>query len=437
MPSLPLPPRVFVALLMLGAFLFRLGTVVAFRDLSEGPTGGISNDDVQFNRLAVNLAEGHGYRITPDRPLTSFRAPGFPFVLAGLYAITGESPPAAYLLFCVLGALACVLTYLLAREVLTDGGAGPAGMLAAVYLPHAYLAATFFSENVYVPCLALGLLLFVCFTKTRRLGLASAAGLVLGWAALTRPGALLLMPLLVAVLAGSDLQVKRFRPFGYVALTVSVLAVILPWTARNHEVHGKWVLIATNGGTTFWGGNNDLVLNEHMQHLGYWVPSTMLPNRDLIDAAAEESEVARDAMEWRFGKEWVRSHLASMPLLELYKFVRLWWLPDYGEGNRWLRIVSYVPFCLLWLAAALRTLRRPACWTVPWQVLHASTLAVVGLALIFCGEPRYRDANMPVLMIYAAVGVYRSRGVRLNSYGIAQAMRTPRFRFSRISAFSN
>ncbi len=110
-------------------------------------------------------------------------------------------------------------------------------------------------------------------------------------------------------------------------------------------------------------------------------------------------------MEWQLGKQWVLSHLTSMPRLELYKLARLFWLPDFGPAKRWLRVAGYVPFLLLLLLAVWRCLWRKSAWTSPWQVLHASTLVVLATALIFQGEPRYRDANLPVLMIYAALGL--------------------------------
>ncbi len=394
--------RTFVFLLFFGALLYRLGTVLAFRDIHEGPVGDLCNDDVQFHLLAKNLIAGHGYTIAPDQPLTSFRAPGFPFVLAGFYALAGTNPAAAYLFFCLLGAGACVLTYGLAREFLTEPGARLASILAAIYLPHAYMATTFTSESVYVPCLALGLWLVVRFVNARAIGMLGAAGVVLGYASLTRPATLLLLPLLLGILAWNDFRSKRFQPLPYLLFAITFLGVITPWTVRNHDVHGKWILVATNGGTTFWGGNNDLVLHER-KHLGYWVPNTQLPERAKIEAAANEIE--RDEIEWRLGKEWVREHWLSLPLLELYKFARLGWLPDYGAGLRWLRIVTYLPFLLLLCASAVRCAWRKECWTPSWQIVHAATMAVVVTALIFCGEPRYRDAQMPVLMIYAALGV--------------------------------
>jgi hypothetical protein len=99
-------------------------------------------------------------------------------------------------------------------------------------------------------------------------------------------------------------------------------------------------------------------------------------------------------------------------LLEGYKFARLWWLPEYGEGKRWLRIVSYLPFLLLFGVFVVRCLWRSSCWSPSWMILHISMLAVIATALLFCGEPRYRDANMPVLMIYAAVALLPSSRVR-------------------------
>lgn len=392
---------VFVLMLLLGAFLIRLGVVLASRDLGQGPIGDASNDDVQFHRLALSLADGEGYRIAPDRPPTSFRAPGFPFYLAGLYLLVGDCPTAAYLSFCVLGALACLLTYFLAREVLTETGARIAGVLAALYLPHAWFAANFISENLFVPCLALGLWLAARAWRTNSAALMTLAGLALGFTTLTRPAAQLLLLLPVAFVV-AELRAGRIRLAGPLLYVLAFVAMVLPWSWRNYQVHGRAVLVATNGGTTFRGGNNDRVLHE-TRHLGYWLPSGELPRRDLIDAATDE--VTRDQIEWQLGKQWLRDHWSSAPLLGLLKLARLWWLPEYGAGRRWLRVVTYAPYFVLLALAVLRCAWRRRFWAAPWPVVHAATLMTLATAVIFCGEPRYRDAIMPVLMIYAAIGL--------------------------------
>ena len=115
--------------LFAGAFLVRLACVLAWGVFFQGPPASASGDDFQFNQLALHVSQGAGYRLTPKEPLTSFRAPGFPMFLALLYTVVGENYPAAHLVFCLLGAAACVLTFFLAREVLTETGAWIAALL--------------------------------------------------------------------------------------------------------------------------------------------------------------------------------------------------------------------------------------------------------------------------------------------------------------------
>ena len=47
-----------------------------------------------------------------------------------------------------------------------------------------------------------------------------------------------------------------------VALTLAAAAVITPWTLRNLRVHERFILIASEGGVTFWTGNHPLARGE-------------------------------------------------------------------------------------------------------------------------------------------------------------------------------
>ena len=405
----------FVVLLFVGAFAVRLGLVLVLRDLHVGPVGVSSADDVEFNRLALNLARGAGYVGDKGDP-TSFRAPGWPLFLAAFYAVFGPSYPMVYVLLCVLGALGCVLTYLLARELVAEGTARLAGVLAALYLPHAYFSCSFLSEALFVPQMLLGLWLFIKHLKRPSLLLLAASGLVLGWAALTRPFALLLMPLLWGVLSLNARQQRRALLVPALLFTAAFAVVIVPWTLRNQQAHGRFVLIATNGGSTFYGGNNGRVIRE-WRHFGNWISTTELPFRDRIEATPDE--VAHDKMEWHLGIEWLREHPASVPLLAVLKTARLvLWLPDFDGGSKVylaIRAAGYLPFLVLMVCGAWACWRDRSCRGAPWLVLHAALLATLATAWIFWGSPRFRDANVGVLMIFAALGARwlfrkRSRG---------------------------
>lgn len=389
--------------LFLAAFLLRfLAVLLWVDDLHAPPRGPPSADEVQFNNLARMVAQGQGYRLSLESRPTSFRAPGFPLFLAGLYATVGENYPLAYGAFCLLGAAACLFTFELACLYLTETGAWLAAIFLAIYLPHIFWATLFCSENLFIPCLTLGLWLFGRYQQTGSGWLLFSAGLTLGWATLTRPFALLLLPILLLLLLAAGWRHKQLPIRAVLILVFSFAGIIAPWTFRNYHVHGELVLITTNGGSTFYGGNNQRVVNEP-RALGYWVSTTELPQRDLIDA--QPTEVAHDRMEWQLGLDWIRAHPAEFALLLLYKLGRLWWLPEYHAGWRLLRIVSYVPFLVLFALGAWRCLRQGQLQRGLWLVLHGTMLATVVTALIFAGLPRFRDANAPLLMIYAVVGL--------------------------------
>jgi 4-amino-4-deoxy-L-arabinose transferase-like glycosyltransferase len=383
----------YLLTLFVASVVLRAALVLALRDPMLGPDpsgpGGPTADDVEFDSLARHVAAGEGY-VNREGRHTSFRAPGWPFFLAALYAMGGDYPPVVYAVNCLLGGLSCVLTYLLARHLFEEQPARVAGWLAAFYLPHAWFATQFYSENLFAPLLGAATLMVM-----RSQGL--AGGLLLGLAILTRPFALLLAPLWIAWLAwGHRWSIAAL-------LAIGAAAVVGPWTYRNSLVHGQATLVATNGGSTFYGGNNSRVVQEP-RLWGSWVSTVELPRRGEIEA--QPTEVTRDRMEWRLGLEWATSRpleaLISLPM----KLLRLiFWLPDYDAGrvNFVARCLGFAPYLPLLLIGYFR-----APWLVrEWQPAHAVLIATVMTALIFWGSPRFRDANLPVLMLYACAGLYR------------------------------
>jgi hypothetical protein len=205
----------------------------------------------------------------------------------------------------------------------------------------------------------------------------------------------------------------RARLSAAIVTAVAFACVLTPWVVRNYYVFGRFVLVATNGGSTFYGGNNDIVLHDPAE-LGGWVSTTLLPGRDLIDA--EPDEASHDKMEWRLGTQWVREHADSMPRLLAYKLGRLV-LPDTSSPNRKYVILQGVlttPFLVLFAAGAFACLRDCKYWTLPWISIHLMLACSVATSLVFYGTPRFRDANGPLLMLYAVAGLEFLRPRRVN-----------------------
>ena len=149
---LKLSSRKFAILLLLLALFVRLGAVFALRDIDKfhGMQGG--SDTVEFNTLGLRMASGEGYALKAGAP-TSTRAPGFPFLLAGLYLISYANYRLVYLTFCLVGSLVCVLTYYLAKELLVENLARWAGLFTAVYFSHVYFSTIFLAEGLFTLCL--------------------------------------------------------------------------------------------------------------------------------------------------------------------------------------------------------------------------------------------------------------------------------------------
>jgi 4-amino-4-deoxy-L-arabinose transferase-like glycosyltransferase len=392
-----------IMIIFVAAFILRLLAVVALRDIHAGPTRAFGADGIEFDELGQQVALGHGYELLPGHP-TSFRAPGFPLFLAVIDYVAGLHYPLLYLIFCVLGAAACVLTYLVALELVKPPLALLAGVLAATYINGIYFATVFASESVYLVCFALSLWLFLRYLKNGSSWELFVCALSLGWGILTRPFALLLLPLFGSILLWNMWKRKKFNFGQIVMFAVIPLAVVAPWTIRNYKVFHHFVLIANNGGSGIYQGNNDVVLSKPY-YLGAWISTTDLPYRYLIDA--EPDEVSHDREEAHLGVQWIKAHLQWMPLLCTYKLVRLW-LPDIATGNKKSLLLQWVfatPFLILMLIGLFWCLSRRRYWTQEWVLVHGIIAATVFVTLVFFGSPRYRDANIPVLMIYAAFGI--------------------------------
>jgi len=254
-------------------------------------------------------------------------------------------------------------------------------------------------------CVGMGLWLLVLYLRNSQLWLLAIAGLLLGYSALARPiGLVLPLFLLPSLIRSAGPNFGRWvRDAALLAL--GVVVVLTPWVLRNYQVHHHMVLIATNGGSTFYGANNDITLNDKHER-GQWVPTNFLPHRKEIDATPDE--YSHDKLEWKLGEAWVADHVVDLPLTTVYKIVRFW-LPDWGSANKkfvLMQLAGYTPFgilMLLGLFVSLRPLQKAL--TPAWLAIHGVLAANLFATVVFYGSARFRDSIAPVLIIYATVGL--------------------------------
>jgi len=176
--------------------------------------------------------------------------------------------------------------------------------------------------------------------------------------------------------------------------------VIGPWTARNYLVHHRLVLVASDGGITFWTGNNAVAIGEGDLAAN---PDMRRAERALRAQYPGLSEEQMEPIYYREALAWMRAHPGAWMSLELRKFFYLIVPigPSYTlHSSRFLiaSVVSYGAVATLaimgWFRLGAGRRRATGVWLL--------ALASVAVCLIFFPQERFRLPSIdPALVVLA------------------------------------
>ncbi len=167
------------------------------------PTRFLQPDSHTYNQLALDLVNTGHLGVGPEQAHTvaALRTPGYPLLLAGVYALFGASPLAAILLQCLLASLTVVITYRLGCRVFSRS----TGLVAAIALCFDFasisLSLNLMTETTFALLLGVALLLMVRGVEADRPSrLLFGSGAALACATLVRPCSCYSFPPAAAVL---------------------------------------------------------------------------------------------------------------------------------------------------------------------------------------------------------------------------------------------
>ncbi len=181
--------------------------------------------------------------------------PGYPFVLALVYRIFGESDAAAQIFQIVCDSLAAALVLLVAAEILPLGAAVAAGALAALAPQFCWNSVLLLPDTLAVVPVLLAVLLLLRADRGRALLKVFAAGALVGLSCGLRANALLLAPFML--LAAPLLFARGARVRASLALVAGALLAIAPLTIRNAFVFGRFIPVSLGAGQTLVEGVGD------------------------------------------------------------------------------------------------------------------------------------------------------------------------------------
>jgi 4-amino-4-deoxy-L-arabinose transferase-like glycosyltransferase len=409
------------------ALALRVGAIVA--DDGYRP----ANDAFEYDYYARAIADGGGYPrsgyLLQGGP-TAIRGPGYPYLLGGVYAISGKSITVGRLIGALLGVIAVLLIYLIGRRLWGVEVGLLAAALAAVFPPFVLLSRELLSESLFLP---LELAAVLCALNFRRSGgklrWAVAAGALCGLALLTRNTGL---ALLIGIPLGVLVVQPRLRPGSVIAPLVVVavaLLTIAPWTVRNTVQFGRLVPLTTSTGITAAGAYNPASRDAGETH-GAWRDPRIVPGFEALFVTPGRNEADVDAVLQREARDFAWQHPGYAAEVFVWNLLRMFEIVGGSVVDRAGRAVtdrgigSATPateragLALVALLALLGTLalvfsRRPRggrreqptglprgpffFWLIP--------AVIIVMTALLNGLPRDRLPADPFLLILAAIGM--------------------------------
>lgn len=373
----------------------------------------LTRDELEYFSLARSLAAGDGFVYDETMRAGSFepfgRAPGYPAFLAlagGGREVVSSVPARVKIAQAIVGGIGVLLVGLVATPLAGPRGGLVAAWIAAVYPPLVWIPAYGFSEALFWP-----LALALAWTFDRALGppsegafFAGAAGLLTGLGILTRPALILFLPMALVWL------VVRRRLTAALLLAAGAIIVVGPWTVRNYLHHERFVLVASDGGVTFWTGNHPLAIGEGDMAAN---PALKIANQELRARYPGLNEEAMEPIYYREALAWIRAHPLQWLGLEARKVFYLLVPvgPSYTLHSRLYYAASVVSYGILAVLAVVGIVRvgtqrgrTPGLW-----LLLASAVAV---CLIFFPQERFRIPIIDPALVVAAGGVWSTRRER-------------------------
>ena len=186
-----------------------------------------------------------------------YQAPLYPYFLGILELLAGHNLWFIRFVQITMGALSCVLVYLVGRKLFSRAAGIAAGCILAGYAPAIFFDGLIDKSILDLFLLSLLLLLLTRAMERRRWAEWLAAGVVLGLFGLSRENALIfaaVVPVWIAIFFSTD--PVRIRAQWVGVFVAGIAVVLIPVGLRNLAQGGEFKLTTSQFGANFFIGNN-------------------------------------------------------------------------------------------------------------------------------------------------------------------------------------
>jgi hypothetical protein len=355
-------------------------------------------DSADYDTLARALLTHQPYS---SAGFIASRIPGYPFFLALIYFFFGTGTHAVMIIQALLSGGVVLFTFLIAKRISTT-----VGLIAAMIITFDPLSigfsAALLSESPFTLTFmaALWLALRISETPTDPLFHRAFRWLALGilWsiAVYLRAEALYCILLLAPAIISNFRKPYLLQNISLCFLPAAlVFLLLMPWLLRNHShfPNSSMFTLTSLEGISLYESVYPGADGGPMQD-----KITLPPEMQSLDEMQRSGEWSRRA--WSF----IRADPLRIAKLAFIKIGRTWspWFnaSDFRSGPiQWAMIVWYIP---LYLFALLGLWRMPRSLAI---LLLIPITYFTLLHALFLGSVRYRVPLMPILSVFAAVGI--------------------------------
>jgi 4-amino-4-deoxy-L-arabinose transferase-like glycosyltransferase len=368
----------------------------------------------EYGNVARALLAGQGFGSPFSSAQTSaIMPPVYPLVVAVIFRLfgihTAGSIFAAHAFNCLISALACIPVVLMARRSFGECVALWAGW-AWVFSPYGiyFSAAWAWSTHLLLLCLCWLLYLAQDLEQSPRLGLWAGFGLLAGFAGLTEPSILVVIPFLMTLAAWRLARAgKRWLVPGVVG-SVVLAATISPWLIRDAVVFHRFIPMRDSMGLELWMGNNGSNLR--------WTSDDLHPLHDMKELADYNNmgELAYMDHKAQQAKAYIHDHPAWYAWMCVRRAVYLW-TGYWSFNSRYLALepmdIENVPF------ATSLTLLAGIGLVLAWRRRPFDAIRLGGVMFLFPvmyyfthPEPYHMRPLDPLFAILGCYAVFALRG---------------------------
>ena len=350
---------------------------------------------MEMGLLAQSIVQGHGLSspFGGSTGPTAFIAPGYPFIVAGIFALFGTySQLSAVILMAInigLNLITILFIMRLAVQFSNARTAVLAGLFWALSPPLIWLPTIFWDTSFSCLILIAGLCWAMQLERAPSTAGFIAAGAFIAIAGLINPA---LLPALLAMLCWVAFRRGRTHRLGLICSILTLVAIFSPWPIRNARVFHAFIPLRSTVGFEMWMGNRP-------QSNGF-LDESVFPtfNSGELRNYVNMGEVAYIKEKSDEARRYITSHPLSFSLLSMRRAVRFWMGSGTQNGSPFFVIHACVTSFLGFAGLVVLKKRRSTIATIallpllffplPYYMTHA--------------EFRYRLVIDPLLCVLSA-----------------------------------